>query len=342
VNSDSLTVSAFGEKRLIAEFVRPLFNSANAVNGVGDDCAMIDIGENLILASTDRVPADLIAFRLGILNYHGLGRYLACLNLSDIAACGGTPAGLLLNMGLPSELLYSDFKAICYGFAEMADLARCPVLGGDITQAVELSISATSIGRVNKHRVLTRRSALPGDTIFLSKEPGLTPAAFAFYRNRKRAPWSLTDIDTEHLNRQFTHVIPMIDLGLALAEKAVCTACMDNTDGIGQSLTELSRESEAAFVVDSENVVFPDVVHKVARAVEQDTFELGLSGGADFSLVGTLHGEWTTETATRAVGFPLSVIGRVEEGTGVFVKQREMRKPLSCGGWDYFSTVPNL
>ena len=95
------TIGEIGEKRLITEFIRPFFNETNAPEGVGDDCAMVATDGATVLLSTDRVPADLISFRLGILDFEGLGRYLAVLNISDIAACGGTPKALLLNFGLP-------------------------------------------------------------------------------------------------------------------------------------------------------------------------------------------------------------------------------------------------
>src|SRR2546423_2326280 len=102
-------ISDIGEKRLISEFLHPLYNRADQIEGVGDDCAMLESGDGRFwLFSTDRVPADLISFKLGILDYYGLGKYLARLNISDIAACGGTPRALLLNLGLPEDLDYED------------------------------------------------------------------------------------------------------------------------------------------------------------------------------------------------------------------------------------------
>ncbi len=106
------------------------------------------------LFSTDRVPADLISFRLGIIDYYGLGRYLAWLNISDIIACGGRPLALLLNVGLPSDLAYDDFKALCMGFGETAAQYDCKVSGGDISSSKELSISATSIGKTQIGKAL--------------------------------------------------------------------------------------------------------------------------------------------------------------------------------------------
>src|SRR5258708_5788022 len=90
-----------GEKRLIAEYIQPLLNPDRLPESVGDDCALIPVwGDVCLCVSTDRVPADLLAFRLGLISFRELGSYLAILNISDIAACGGEPRGLLLNCAL--------------------------------------------------------------------------------------------------------------------------------------------------------------------------------------------------------------------------------------------------
>ena len=113
----STTVADIGEKALIEDILRPLFNPANDRDSVGDDCAAVEIPfGSLALVSTDRVPADLISFRAGILDFRALGRYLGVLNLSDIAACGGVPLGLLLNCGLPSHVKVNDILSMLTPF----------------------------------------------------------------------------------------------------------------------------------------------------------------------------------------------------------------------------------
>src|ERR1035438_1065322 len=154
-NAKDFLLSDVGEKALIRDFIKPLFNSSDDPAGVGDDCAMVPFGDEVALLSTDRVPSDLTAFKLGILDFFGLGDYLARLNLSDIAACGGTAVGLLLNLGLPSDIGYDDVLSLCRGFGSCAEKHGATVLGGDITSACELSISATSIGRALQMNVLT-------------------------------------------------------------------------------------------------------------------------------------------------------------------------------------------
>jgi len=328
-----LRLSEVGEKTLIRDFIKPFFNSADDPAGVGDDCAMVTFGDEVALLSTDRVPSDLTAFKLGILDFYGLGDYLARLNLSDIAACGGHAVGLLLNLGLPHDIAYEDVRDLCRGFGGCADRHGAIVLGGDITNACELSISATSIGKAPRGRVLSRRGSIPGDSIFISRPLGLTPAAFHIFRGKLES--RLTADSLVLLRRQFTHLEPMLSLGQVLGASGQCGACMDNTDGIGQSLSELSDASKCAFVINGIMLQIPSVVENVSKIIGVRPFDFIFDGGADFSLVGTIRGRWSSESATTYFRHPLEIIGHVESGQGVWFDDGQ-RKPLPFTGWNYF------
>ena len=333
MNLPAQRLSEVGEKALIRDFIKPFFNKTDDPAGVGDDCAMVTFGDEVALLSTDRVPSDLTAFKLGILDYYGLGDYLARLNLSDIAACGGRAVGLLLNLGLPNDIAYDDVLSLCRGFGSRAESHGATVLGGDITSAGDLSISATSIGRAVRDRVLTRRNAKPGDSIFISRPLGMTPAAFHVFLGKLES--KLPGDSLPLLRRQFTDLEPMLSLGQALAASGQCGACMDNTDGIGQSLSELSDASKCAFVVQGSALRIPSVVESVSQIISLPPVAFVFNGGADFSLVGTLQGHWSTERATSQFGHPLEIIGHVEEGQDVWLEDGQ-RKPLAFRGWNYF------
>lgn len=331
-------ISDFGEKRLIHEFIRPLFNPSNSIGGVGDDCAMIELDNGQVcLFSTDRVPSDLIAFQLGLIDYYGLGKYLACLNMSDIAACGGKPQSLLLNLGLPNDFGYEDFKAICNGFGDVAGKYGFSVLGGDITASNELSISATAVGTSTRRSVLTRRGAKEGDSIFISKPLGITPAFFAYYLQLGNNKSLLLPSEIDLLANHFGNMEPLISFGLQLSESGLCTSCMDNTDGVGQSLQELADENQKAFVLFDKLVKYPDIVIKIANSQNKKPLELAFSAGVDLSLVGTLQGKWTQKRAEEVFGENVTIIGIVDQGNGVHLETNGQRKALQFSGWNYFS-----
>jgi thiamine-monophosphate kinase len=285
--------------------------------------------------STDRVPADLISFRAGILDYFGLGRYLAVLNLSDIAACGGNPVALLLNLGLPSDCQLEDLLQFARGVLDQCNRVGARVVGGDMTWAQEISASATALGFVERSRILRRSGARVGDSIFVSRPIGLTPVALS-YCLKPELFGEFSQDDVLKLNGQFTELTPMIQLGRKLAESTMCTSCMDNTDGLGQTFAELSRESGCAFILDDACVDIEKIVLRAAAKLETDILPFALGPGADFSLVGTLLGSWSSATVQRTFGEELRIVGTVQAGEGVMLKKEDAIAPLRIAGWNYF------
>jgi thiamine-monophosphate kinase len=333
----SATVDEIGEKALIEDILRPLFNPSNEKNSVGDDCAAFDIPSgSLALISTDRVPADLISFRAGILDFRALGRYLGVLNLSDIAACGGMPRGLLLNCGTPGGQKVNDVLAIATGLQEIASKFGASVMGGDVTASAELSLSATVFGHVEADRMLRRRGARPGDSVFVSREIGLTPLALHYCLHRDLFGWLISDQRTR-LEAQFLLITPEIELGRKLALSRNCTSCMDNTDGVAQSLSELARESDCAIFIHEEHLVLNPLVTLGAAKLNKEATAFALGPGADFSLIGTLKGSWRTERAQRQFGPNIQIIGEAMAGHGLYLRRNGRVGPLHIPGWNYFT-----
>ncbi|MBV9992061.1 MAG: thiamine-monophosphate kinase [Alphaproteobacteria bacterium] len=334
------TVADVGEKFLIEQMLRPMFNPDNNRNLAGDDCAAIEVPPgSFVIASTDRVPADLISFRAGVLDFEHFGRYLGVLNLSDIAACGGVPLVILFNCGLPSELRVDALAAISRGLRDVASRFGCKIAGGDVTSASELSLSATIIGHVDKRRMLRRSGARAGDSIFVSRSLGLTPVALDYCLNRKNYA-ALTGNDTRRLEAQFTALDPEIDLGQKLSAHGMCTSCMDNTDGVGQCLLELAREAGYGFVVMPDRVQLDPIVAAVASRNGVDALDFALGPGADFALVGTLSGEWSDEKACHTFGGALRILGTVVEGDGVYLARNGAMQRFVPRGWNYFVPPP--
>jgi thiamine-monophosphate kinase len=331
-----VSIAELGEKVIIEQYLRPLFNPEGDRNSLGDDCAAFSIPSGTLgLISTDRIPADLISFRAGILDYYGLGQYLAVLNLSDVAACGGVPLGMLLNLGLPSDFEVDDLLSFSKGVLATCEAVHARVLGGDMSVAAEISASATSLGFVESDKILRRSGARRGDSIFISRPVGLTPVALRYCLT----PGLFSDLaerDVARLVQQFTGLSPMIELGRQLATSGCCSACMDNTDGIGQSLSELARESGAAFILDESDIILHEIVERSAMKMKCDPLTLALGPGADFSLVGTLSGRWSSGKARKRFGNGMQIVGTVQDGEGIFVRSGGHLVPLCVQGWNYF------
>jgi thiamine-monophosphate kinase len=331
-------LSDLGEKALIREVIRPLLNPERDQNGVGDDCALICVPPgHVVCASTDRVPADLISFRLGLIDYRGLGNYLAVLNLSDLAAMGAAPAALLLNLGLPADLAVADLRAFIEGARAACESAGCRILGGDLSSAPEISISATSMGTADPTRVVRRSGASVGDYVYCSGPLGLTPTAFAYFLRAKEAGLSLSEDDLSLLLDCFQDPKPQFAAAFTLANCPHRTTAMDNTDGVAQSLAELSEASEVGFQIFERDLPIHSVSRRVAEFLKQDILDLVLGPGADFQLIGTIEPAAFNSSAVAAVVHP---VGEVVPGPGVSIRSNTGAiAALQVRGWDYYSAA---
>ena len=89
-------------------------------------------------------------------------------------------------------------------------------------------------------------------------------------------------------------------------------------------------------MVHAADLKIPSVIEQLSRAVSLRPLDMVFDGGADFSLVGTLHGTWTNESASARFNHPLEIIGVVESGQGLWLDDGQ-KKPLAFRGWNYFS-----
>jgi thiamine-monophosphate kinase len=332
---DARLLRDVGEKALISDVIRPLLNPARDQNSVGDDCAVFQVpGGGLVCASTDRVPADLVSYKLGIIDIYGLGSYLAVLNLSDIAAMGAEPRGLLLNLALPEDMSVEDLKALLTGAKDACGLYGTAVLGGDLSSASELSISATAIGYAEGN-VLRRFGSTPGDYIYCTRHVGLTSTAFAYFlRAGPRGLWLEPPLEGL-LKDQFRKPHALFEVAAKLRAEQISVTAMDNTDGVGQTLSELAALNEVAFVIDPNLLPIHPVTKIVAEYLGEDMLDLALGPGADFQLLGTLPGSCDAEAVAQRCG--VFIVGEVRNGNGVSKRVGDGLVPIKVTGWSYYS-----
>lgn len=329
-----------GEKEIIRSIIKPYFNPSRNIGGVGDDCAVIAIGNKHICLSTDRVPADLISFKLGLIDYYDLGNYLAVLNISDIAAMGAKPIGLLLTFAFEDTFTIENLKQLLNGVNGACQKYNCTVLGGDLSNTSEMSISATSVGEVESDKILFRSTSSEGDHIFCSGQIGLTPTAFKYFLELKPKGYLLSKAEEEILINQFKNPVAWVDIGNFLSESGLCTSCMDNTDGVGQTFEELSELNDLKFVINYNKIPVHELSYKVANALDIDVFDLILSAGADFQLLGTISGGVSQLDIEKYFDQKIKLVGNTAKGEGFWVKDlKDEIIKCTVGGWNYYSTT---
>ena len=250
-----------------------------AARGLSDDAAVIEIGgETLILTK------DMMAEGVHWLPQQSLADVawkLVAVNLSDLAAKGAEPVGVLLGYTLGA-----DDRAFLDGLRQALDAFDVPLLGGDtVSTGSKRTFSLTAIGRATHTPVPSRSGAQPGDAIYLCGSVG--GAMMGFEALAKGA-----DAD----QRPFTRPNPLLAEGRALAP--LVTAMMDVSDGVLLDAWRMAEASGTRFAIDSRCIPI---------AAPEDRRDEALRWGDDYALLFTAH-------SGTELPVPATRIGTVTQG----------------------------
>ena len=211
-----MRLSELGELGLLRELER-----RGLAREIADDVAQVGG-----LVVTQDALVEGVHFRLDWISWRDLGWRVAAVNLSDLAAAGAEPDGLLVTLAAPGETRVEDVLELYEGIAETG----VPVVGGDTTRAPELSLTVTALG--SSARVPGRSGARPGDAIVLTGALGAAGAAF----------------------RRGAFVRPPLRLGEGRALAAHATAMLDLSDGLAVDAGRVAERSGCRLAIDLERV----------------------------------------------------------------------------------------
>jgi len=240
-------VSTIGERALIARLSK-IFTTARSCSpeiilGAGaDDCAVIDITDkDCLVVTTDMLhrrtdfPSRMSPWQIGWM--------AAAVNLSDIAAMGARPVGILSALGFPADTDVGLVEDIARGMDDCAKACGTTVIGGDIDTHDELTITGTAIGRVKKSELLTRCGAQAGDMVCVMGCVGSAGAAL-----RALGDWKGTQVSDSILRALFEPVPHTTD-AQELAGSGAVSSMMDTSDGLALSLHDLAGAGAVGFKV---------------------------------------------------------------------------------------------
>ncbi len=235
------------------------------------------------------------------------------INVSDLAAMGATPLGILVSTTMPEDMLVSDYNRFLEGVDDASHEWDCPVIGGNIKDGSPFTATGSAFGSVIGSSLMRRSGALPGDLVCVVGDMGLFWSAI-FSRNiaSEIAPAHRVDLE-----RALYRPVARIVEGIKLAELRSVTSCIDSSDGIAGSLYQLADASKVDIVVEDELLNPHPAVYEVARMVDIDPRKLMMSWG-NWELVFTVRAQHLTRVAEMfsRVTSPWSVIGKVTLGSG--------------------------
>jgi thiamine-monophosphate kinase len=276
--------------------------------GVGDDCALLKVPDNSLLAqSSDTFIAD-VHFPMDAPAAAVAERCLAAA-VSDLAAMGARPLSFSLALTLPAaDQLW--LQAFSEGLRRSADYYCIPLVGGDTTKGA-LSITIHAQGTLPANGALMRSGAQVGDDVVVSGTLGDAAIALAILNGNVSA----NTVDQQYLLTRFYQPEARIKLGQKLL--TIADAAIDISDGLLADLTHITQASGVAaeIIVDK----LPLSQHATAVLGREQARDYALSGGDDYELCFTINPSqrWRLKQLADQLALPLTVIGRIISGEGV-------------------------
>lgn len=290
----TMTIYELGETAIVSQIIEHL-------NIEFEDCAILDLTDTEYLVATTDMFHRKTDFPEGIAAWQ-IGWMCVAGTLSDIAAMGAHPCGVLVSMGLP-DLEPAFVDSMIDGMNACASECGTRIIGGDTDSHQELTISGTALGRISKGRILRRKGANIGDLVCVTGYLGTAGAGMKALAHGIEDPIAI---------KKLFEPIPRIKEGTRLAESGAATSMMDNSDGLALSLYQLAEINRCGFVIWADSLpVLPEI----------DT-DLAMYAGGDFELLFTVAPERLSDAEDAC---ELTVIGEVTM-EGVFLEADGIKK----------------
>jgi thiamine-monophosphate kinase len=302
--------------------LRAIFATLGAAGrDLGDDCALLPVGGRTLAISID-LSLQAVHFRTDWLSFGEIGWRATAAALSDLAADGATPLGVLVSLGVPGNRQRRPGNAspavqIMSGVGSAARSVGAKVLGGDLVRSPRYLVDVCVLGVVQ--RPVRRSGARLGDGLWVTGRLGGAGLALAALRaGRRLAPT---------VRRRFARPVPRIAAGRWLARRGA-RAMIDISDGLAGDAGHLAAASGVGIAIELERVpCWPGVTPRAAAASGEE-YELLVALPRSFGTAGA-------RAFRRATGLPLTRIGACTAGRGLRITH-DGRPITPPRGFDHF------
>jgi len=267
--------------------------------GLGDDCAILEVGGDRIAVSLD-LSVEGVHFRRDWMTPAEIGYRAAAAALSDLAAVAAEPLALLLSVAARADEPEETFTALADGVGDAAGDAGAVIVGGDLSRGDALLVDVCVIGRAGAP--VGRGGARPGDRLVVTGALGGPLAALT--------AWQAGVVPAPEARARFVRPAPR-HAAARFLEANRARALIDISDGLGADLGQLLAASGAGAAVEVERIPVLSVAGAAARAAGEAAWHFAARSGEEYELLAALPADVSDDDLARAP-VPLTVIGSIE------------------------------
>ncbi len=329
-----MKLSRVGEFGLIERIRKAAHKGRGVRVGIGDDAAWLDCPSRTLLVTTDLL-IEGVHFDLRWISFHALGYKTLAVNLSDIAAMGGTPAYLTLSLGIPIDFKSEDIEEFYRGIESLASPSGVSLVGGDTSAAKRFFISATLIGHCADRPVL-RSGAREEDDLYVTGTLGDSALGLDLLK-KSQGRANIRNAAVAYLVRRHRFPSARLKAGALLARAGLAKAMIDVSDGLAQDLSHICRASRVGAEV-WEDALPLSPAYRALAGPKRSAY--ALAGGEDYELLFSVRPRDRNrlEKIKRRLGVPIARIGKclpAKKGLRVIDRRgKSISAPLA--GYDHF------
>jgi thiamine-monophosphate kinase len=312
-----------------------LIRPEKVIKGIGDDCCVYRSTPDLVTLLTTDLLVEDVHFHSGRIPPYKLGRKSMAINLSDIAAMGGTPREALISMAIPDKFQVETLDAVYEGIKSMAREFDVNLLGGDTTSSrLHLVINVALVGEALEGEVLYRSGAKPKDVVFLTGPVGSSAAGLDSLLEA-RSFEGQERLEDAHLDPH-----PHVRAGRIIAGLGAAHSMIDVSDGLAGDLGHLCAESRVGAVIEQDKIPTTGIFRAYCSRFNLDSLHLATRVGEDYVLLGTVP-EGSADELAQALqsgGCEFFPVGKIEDEPGIRLLAPDGSvRELKPSGWNHFS-----
>ena len=308
------------------DMIRQRFNVPVGMMGIGDDCAVIPAGKSEFIYSTDMLMEG-VHFLRDVASPEDIGWKSLAVNLSDIAAMGGTPSATFLSIALPKDVQGEWAERFIEGYAELSKRLNVSLLGGDTTSSLrDIAINVGVLGCVPPGKSVKRSGASVGHGIYVTGNLGDSAGGLQAILNN----WDKTQ-EVESLIQSHIKPMPRIEEGQALMNTELIGAMMDISDGIASDLRHIMKASGVGAEVHLDRIPMSYNLKWACEKYGKNAYALAAGGGEDYELLFTAPAD-----IEDLVDFPIYRIGEVVPGNSLTWLENGNAVDFDVQGFNHF------
>ncbi len=335
-------IGEIGEFGLI-ERLSKNFDPTNkeTIKGIGDDAAVIDVGDKYLLISSDML-LEGPHFDLSYVPLQHLGYKSIAVNISDIAAMNGIPKQVTVSLGLSNrfsveavELIYEGIKVACKEY-------NVDLVGGDTTASgMGLVVSVSIIGEVSKERITYRSQAVENDIVCVTGDVGAAFVGLQVLEREKQEFLGNPDMQPKIdkydyvVGRQLRPRARMDIIHKMREQEIIPTAMIDISDGLASDIFHICKQSRLGVAIYEDKLPVDKQAYTTAAEFSIDPNTCALNGGEDYELLFTIgqddFGKIKNHPDIHTIGY----MQAQDKGT-IFVTRDDKVITLTAQGWRHF------